>query len=127
MLTSSVIALSPFIESIGVTLTLLALSYGSLAFAAASIWSLPADVAPTPDHVGSIAGIQNFASNLAGIITSTFTGVMVSITQGSFVIPLVVAGGFSLLGAFSYLFIVGRIEPLPSLETRTAPLSAVRS
>jgi hypothetical protein len=61
------------------------------------------------------------------IITSTFTGVMVSITQGSFVIPLVVAGGFSLLGAFSYLFIVGQIAPLPSLEARTAPLSAVRS
>jgi len=127
MLTSSVIALSPFVQSIGVTLALLALSYGSLAFAAASIWSLPADVAPTPDHVGSIAGIQNFASNLAGIITSTFTGVMVSITQGSFVIPLVVAGAFSLLGAFSYLFIVGRIEPLPPLETMKSPLSTAHS
>ena len=62
--------------------------YGSLAFAAASIWSLPGDVAPTPDHVASIGGIQNFASNLAGIVITTFTGFMVAMTKGSFTIPL---------------------------------------
>ncbi|PXW16919.1 hypothetical protein C7408_12820 [Paraburkholderia caballeronis] len=38
---------------------------------------------------------------------------MVALTKGSFTVPLVVAGGFCLLGAFSYLVIVGRIEPLP--------------
>lgn len=37
---------------------------------------------------------------------------MVSLTKGSFTIPLVVAGCFCLLGAFSYLVIVGKIEPL---------------
>ena len=31
---------------------------------------------------------------------------------GGFVIPLLVAGGFSLLGALSYLVIVGEIVPL---------------
>jgi hypothetical protein len=82
-----------------------------LAFAAASIWSLPADVAPTRDHVGSIGGIQNFASNLAGICITMFVGKMLAKT-GGFVVPLLVAGGFSLLGAFSYLVIVPEIKPL---------------
>ncbi|MGF6573408.1 Sugar phosphate permease [Paraburkholderia fungorum] len=113
MLLSSVITLSAFTSDIYLMLAFFGIAYGSLAFAAASIWSLPADVAPTPDHVASIGGIQNFASNLAGIVITTFTGVMVAMSKGSFTIPLVVAGGFCFLGAFSYLVIVGRIEPLP--------------
>ena len=93
-----------------------AIAYGSLAFTAASIWSLAGGRrARRPAHVASIGGIQNFASNLAGIVTTTFTGVMLTITSGSFVVPLVVAGGFCLLGAAVYLFMVGEIAPLPPL------------
>ena len=115
MLTSSVITLSAFAPNVYVALLCFAIAYGSLAFTAASIWSLPGDVAPTPAHVASIGGIQNFASNLAGIVTTTFTGVMLTITSGSFVVPLTVAGGFCLLGAAIYLFMVGEIAPLPPL------------
>ena len=103
-----------FTSDVYLMLAFFGISYGSLAFAAASIWSLPADVAPTPNHVASLSGIQNFASNLAGIVITTFTGVMVALTKGSFTIPLIVAGGFCFLGAFSYLVIVDRVEPLPT-------------
>jgi ACS family D-galactonate transporter-like MFS transporter len=94
-------------------LALLSLCYASLTFAAASVWSLPADVAPTPAHVGSIGGIQNFASNLAGVLGATTTGVLISATGGSYVAALVLSGAFAIVGALSYLLIVGRIEPLP--------------
>jgi sugar phosphate permease len=120
MLLSSVITLSAFTSNVYLMLAFFGIAYGSLAFAAASIWSLPGDVAPTPDHVASIGGIQNFASNLAGIVITTFTGLMVEMTKGSFTIPLCVAGGFCFLGAFSYLFIVGRIEPLSSDDDSSA-------
>src|SRR4051812_29345958 len=89
MLLSSVITLSAFTENVYLMLAFFGIAYGSLAFAAASIWSLPGDVAPTPGHVASIGGIQNFASNLAGIVITTFTGAMVALTKGSFTIPLV--------------------------------------
>ena len=112
MTVASSIALAVVVPSAAWALALLALCYGSLTFAAASIWSLPADVAPTPGHVGSLGGIQNFASNLAGVGISNFVGVMLSKT-GGFVAALLVAGAFALLGACSYLFIVGEIEPLP--------------
>lgn len=118
MLMSSAITLSAFATNSYVALLLFAVSYASLAFTAASIWSLPGDVAPSPAHVASIGGIQNFASNLAGIVTTTFTGVMLTVTSGSFVVPLVVAGGFCLLGAAVYLFVVGKIEPLPPLPVK---------
>ncbi len=113
MLMSSVITLSALAPNVYVALALFAVSYASLAFTGASIWTLPSDIAPTQAHVASIGGIQNFASNLAGIVISTFTGVMVLITGGSFVVPLVVAGGLCILGAATYLFGLGRIEPLP--------------
>jgi MFS family permease len=116
MLTSSVITLSVFAPNAYVALAFFAIAYGALAFTAASIWSLPADVAPSPAHVASIGGIQNFASNLAGVVTTTFTGLMLTITGGSFVIPLIVAGGFCILGAGIYLFMVGEIEPLKPRE-----------
>jgi D-galactonate transporter len=111
MFLSSSIGLSVLVESTWAAIALMSISYASLAFAAASIWSLPADVAPTRDHVGSIGGIQNFASNLAGICITMFVGKMLAKT-GGFVVPLLVAGGFSLLGAFSYLVIVPEIKPL---------------
>jgi len=112
MVLSSSIALAVIVPSAAAALALLSLCYGSLAFAAASVWSLPSDVAPTPGHVASLGGIQNFASNLAGVSIAAFVGFMVEKT-GGFVVPLVAAGGFSVLGAFSYLVIVGPVEPLP--------------
>jgi len=114
MLMSSVITLSAFAPNAYFALLFFAVAYASLAFTAAAIWSLPGDVAPTSGHVASIGGIQNFASNLAGIVTTTFTGVMLTITSGSFVVPLVVAGAFCVLGAVVYLFVVGDIAPLPA-------------
>ncbi|MBV9756971.1 MAG: MFS transporter [Alphaproteobacteria bacterium] len=116
MLTSSVITGSAFVSSAYAALALFAIAYAALAFTAASIWSLPGDVAPTRAHVASIGGIQNFASNLAGIVTTTFTGVMLTITSGSFIVPLVAAGAACVIGASMYLFVVGRIEPLPVPE-----------
>ncbi|KVD95448.1 MFS transporter [Burkholderia stagnalis] len=116
MLMSSSIALSAFVENVWACLALFALAYASLSFAGANVWTLVGEVAPTPAHVASIGGIQNFAGNLAGIFITTFTGVMLSITKGSFAVPLAVAGALCIVGALSYLFVVGKVEPLPVLR-----------
>ena len=120
MLVSSVITLAAVVPAAWMALVLFGVAYAALAFTAASIWSLPGDVAPTRAQVASIGGIQNFASNLAGVVTTSFTGVMLTITHGSFVIPLVTAGGLCLVGAATYLFVVGPIEPLPVIADRRA-------
>jgi ACS family D-galactonate transporter-like MFS transporter len=121
MLMSSTIALSAFVESTGACLALFALAYASLSFAGANVWTVVSEIAPTPNHVASIGGIQNFAGNLAGILITTFTGVMLTITNGSFLVPLSVAGALCVVGALSYLFIVGKIEPLPPIKGRSFP------
>ncbi|KAB8313735.1 MFS transporter [Erwinia endophytica] len=121
MLLSSVIAFAAFTNSIAVILTLFSLTYAGLAFTAANIWTLPADVAPSSSYVGTLGGIQNFAGNLAGIVTASFTGMMLTFSHGSFVVPLLVAGGICLFGAINFMFIMGKVEPLEIKKTN--PLS----
>jgi ACS family D-galactonate transporter-like MFS transporter len=111
MLVSSCIALAVKAKTPAGALALLSLSYSGLTFAAASVLSLPTDVAPSRKHVASISGIQNFASNLAGICISYVVGTLLART-GSFVLALSLAGGFAILGAMSYLFIVPEVKPL---------------
>ena len=54
-------------------------------------------------------GIFNFAANLAGIITPLVIGFIVAAT-GSFVGALVFIGVVALIGAMSYVFVVGDIK-----------------
>jgi ACS family D-galactonate transporter-like MFS transporter len=118
MLMASSIGYSAFVDSNLVCLALFSLAYASLSFTGANVWTVGSELAPTPGHVASIGGIQNFAGNLAGIMITTFTGVMLVLTKGSFLIPLMAAGGLCVVGALSYLFIVGKVEPLPVLPPR---------
>ncbi|GLS44279.1 MFS transporter [Methylobacterium brachythecii] len=111
MLTSSVIAFAAFTDSIALMLILFSITYAALAFTAAVIWCVPADVAPSKAHVASIGGIQNFASNLAGVGITSVTGLMLWLSGGSFLGPLLLAGGVCILGALNYIFVVGTIEP----------------
>jgi MFS transporter, ACS family, D-galactonate transporter len=118
MLLASSIGLSAFVESSGLCLALFALAYAGLSFTGANVWTVVSEMAPSAGHVASMSGIQNFAGNLAGIMITTFTGVMLALTKGSFLVPLSVAGGLCLVGALSYLFVVGKVEPLPPLSAR---------
>lgn len=115
LLCSSLIWCAAFTSGIALTLTFFTLACAGAAFTAANVWSLPGDVAPTSRLVGSLSGIQNGAANMAGVITATFTGFMLQITRGSYIIPLLVTGALCIVGALSYLFVVGPIAPLPAL------------
>jgi ACS family D-galactonate transporter-like MFS transporter len=111
MVGGSVIMFAAVVPDAWMALALLAIAYSSLTVAGTGIWSLPADVAPSNKHIGSIGGIQNFASNLAGIFTPILIGVLVDRT-GSYVAPLAVIGVVALIGAFNYLVLLGKVEPL---------------
>jgi ACS family D-galactonate transporter-like MFS transporter len=101
--------------SVYVALLFLAVSYASLAIAATGIWSLPGDIAPSSRHVASIGGIQNFASNIAGIISPFVFGLLLDIYNGSYLPAFLLAAIVAVVGALTYAFIVGKAEPLPPL------------
>ncbi|MGW7686361.1 hypothetical protein ACWGID_36795 [Kribbella sp. NPDC054772] len=68
---------------------------------------------PPPPHVASIGGIQNFASNIAGIISPYVFGLLLDRYHGSYVPSFAVAGAVAVVGALTYAFVVGKAEPLP--------------
>ena len=113
LLLSSVIVFAGQATNAAVALTLLTVSYCALTFAASSLWALPADVAPTPRNVASLAGIQGFASNAAGFASPVVIGILLDQT-GSFVAPLALAGAVAIVGAIAYMFVIGKIAPLGS-------------
>lgn len=71
-------------------------------------WTVITDIAPKK-AMGLAAGVFNLATNLAGIITPLGVGFIVKAT-GSFVGALVLVACLALLGAFSYLFILGDVK-----------------
>lgn len=112
LLVSTSIVLSLFTDSSATAIAVLSVSYGALAFANASIWLLPGELAPSGDHVASLAGIMNFAGSAAGVVVSIAVGALLDLTGGSFVAPLLMAGAFLVLGMIAYGFIITRVAPI---------------
>jgi ACS family D-galactonate transporter-like MFS transporter len=71
-------------------------------------WTLISDIAPKK-LMGLTGGLFNFASNLAGIVTPLVIGFIISAT-GSFVDALLFVGGVAMIGALSYIFVLGDVR-----------------
>jgi len=85
-------------------------------------WTVLSDIAPK-QIIGLTAGIFNFSANVAGILTPVVIGVALGVS-GSFVGPLVYIAAVALLGAFSYVVILGDIHRLELDENPTARSNA---
>lgn len=111
MILSSIIILAAFTQSGIWTVVFLSLSYAAVISASTGIWAIPGDIAPSKNEVGRIGAIQNTFSNVAGIVAPIITGALFGITK-SFILPLIISGILAVIGALSYWFIVGKLEPL---------------
>ena len=89
----------------------ISMSIGGLSAASPVGWSIPSLIAPR-ESVGTLGGIVNFCSQLAGIAAPIVTGYIFGSTN-SFSGVFVAATIFLLIGIASYVFLLGRIEPIP--------------
>jgi ACS family D-galactonate transporter-like MFS transporter len=89
----------------------ISISIGGLAAAAPVGWSIPSLIAPS-GSVGRLGGILNFGNQLSAIAAPIITGYVASVTR-SFAWAFVAATLFLLLGIAGYVFLLGRIEPIP--------------
>src|SRR5436853_3202069 len=89
----------------------ISLSLGGLAAAAPVGWSIPSLIAPR-ESVGTLGGIINFCNQLSAIAAPILTGYIVQATH-SFSGAFVAAAAFLLLGIAGYVFLLGRMEPIP--------------
>ena len=89
----------------------ISLALGGLAAAAPVAWTVPSLIAPR-ESVGTLAGAVNFSGQLGAICAPIITGYMVVATH-SFAAAFITATAILLLGIVGYVFLLGRIEPIP--------------
>ncbi len=92
----------------------ISLALGGLAAAAPVAWTVPSLIAPR-ESVGTLGGAVNFCGQIAAISAPIVTGYIVSGTR-SFAAAFVTASVILLLGIVGYIFLLGRIEPIPEPE-----------
>ena len=71
-------------------------------------WTLITDVAPKK-LIGLTGGVFNLCANLAGIVTPLVIGFVVAAT-GSFAWALAFIAVMALIGALSYIFLLGDVR-----------------
>ena len=89
----------------------ISMSIGGLSAASPVGWSIPSLIAPR-ESVGTLGGIVNFCNHLAGIAAPIVTGYIVRASK-SFSGAFAAATIFLLIGIAGYVFLLGRIEPIP--------------
>jgi MFS family permease len=99
----------------------ISVSLGGLAAAAPVGWSLPSLIAP-PGGVGAVGGIMNFSVNAMGIAAPIVTGLILKETR-SFEGAFLVAGAVLVVGVLAFVFLLGRIEPMPAPPRKAAALA----
>jgi MFS transporter, ACS family, D-galactonate transporter len=89
---------------------LLLLGSAFLGICNSNIWAVTQTLAG-PHVVGRWAGVQNFLGNFSGIAAPALTGFLIDRTQ-HFFSAFAVMALVALAGALSWIFLVGRVEPV---------------
>jgi ACS family glucarate transporter-like MFS transporter len=106
---SGSIILANYVTAEWVVIAVMSLAFFSKGFGALG-WPVVTDTSPK-EMVGLNGGMFNFCGNIASIVTPIVIGYLVS-AQQSFNGALIFVGVMGILGALSYLFIVGEIKRL---------------
>lgn len=106
ILSGSIIAAN-YVQTESIVIAVMSLAFFAKGFGALG-WVVIGDTSPK-EMVGLSGGIFNFAGNIASIVTPIVIGYILKET-GSFNGALLFVGAMGLLGAMSYLFIVGDIK-----------------
>jgi MFS transporter, ACS family, D-galactonate transporter len=94
----------------GLVVPTLALAGAFMGMSSCNIWAMTQTLAGR-EVVGRWTGVQNFVGNFAGIVAPTLTGFLLDRT-GHFYWAFFITTAVVWLGAISWVFIVGPIEPV---------------
>lgn len=109
LLLASTIVIANFVDSDQVVIAVLSVAFFGQGMVNLG-WTLITDVAPKR-LIGLTGGVFNLFANLAGIVTPIVIGVIVGAT-GSFFFALAYIAVVAIIGALSYIFIVGEVKPV---------------
>jgi ACS family D-galactonate transporter-like MFS transporter len=107
-----------YAQTAATALLWISISLAGLSAASAVGWSVPSLIGPQ-GSVGTLGGIQNFSSQVSGILAPIVTGYLVT-ARHSFGWAFGVAGVYLSIGISAYIFLLGRLERIPSEPQREA-------
>lgn len=110
LLLSTVAMPSAFVEDTGLSIGLLCLAYAALGVYGSNYWTISQTLAG-PSAVGRWVGLQGSLAGATGIIAPLVTGLIVQAT-GAFHLAFVATAVIAVIGASSYLVLVGPVEPI---------------
>lgn len=84
-------------------------------------WVLVSSLAPK-NLIGLTGGVFNFIGNLSSIVVPLVIGFLIK--DGNFAPALIFIGTMALIGALSYIFLVGKVERIAVHEENPASSSA---
>lgn len=109
MIFSSTIILANYVQSDVAVVIVMSIAFFAKGFGNIG-WCILSDTSPK-EVLGISGGVFNFFGNIASIVTPLCIGFILAET-GSFNLAILYVGAMGLLGAISYLFIVGTLKRL---------------
>ncbi len=109
-LLSTVMVGAPLAPDLRISMALLCVGYIAFGVLASNHWAITQTLAGV-GAAGTWTGMQNTIGNLSGIVAPIVTGVIVKLT-GSYVLAFVSPAVLAIAGACSYVFMVGKVEPI---------------
>jgi MFS-type transporter involved in bile tolerance (Atg22 family) len=110
LLLCTLILPAALVPSAWMSITLLTAACLSFGLCTSNHWAITQTIAGAP-AAGKWTGLENAFGNLAGVAAPWITGVIVSAT-GHFLYAFVAVCAVLVLGALSFLFIVGPVSPV---------------
>jgi len=108
-----------------VTTVMAVLVAASLGVCSSNVWAITQTLAG-PSAAGRWTGIENFVGNLGGAVAPALTGFVLGRT-GHYFWAFAITAVVSLLGALSWAFWIGRIEPVVWASQNAKPYQARRN
>ncbi|NTW72246.1 MAG: MFS transporter [Eubacteriaceae bacterium] len=106
LLLTSVVIGSNFTSDVNIVITFMCIAFFGQGMASAISWALLSEIVPK-ELVGSSSGVFNFIVNIGGALSPAIVGLLISRT-GSYASAMVFVSAMGLLGAFAYIFVIGK-------------------
>lgn len=107
LLLSGCIVLANYTTSTFLVVTIFSVAFFAQGIAAIS-WTMVSEVAPR-ELMGLAGGVFNFAGNISSVLIPIVIGFIVSVTH-SFTGALIFVSAVAVIGALSYIFVVGEVK-----------------
>lgn len=105
---AAVFAMAAVLTGPGLSTAAVILTTSFLGMSSSNVWAITQTLAG-PHAAGRWTGLQNFVGNFAGIVAPALTGFVLDRT-GSFFWPFAITAVMCMLGAGSWIFLIGPVE-----------------